>query len=135
MSSTGTFTSSTKKVKPSAVNSAPWAMFVHVHHACYVQSTAAFYSRTKVIAENSRLREDFRYVMDGGFYARLAEAGKTFHHVRQVVASFRLHGENASQRHLGRTKDMDAALDAERQHIESRAIHPFTGSRCSAIHI
>lgn len=109
------------------VNSAPWSMFVHVHHACYVQSTAAFYRRATVISENFRLRDDFRYVMDGEFYARLAAAGKKFLHLHQVVASFRLHGENASQRHLGKPRDMDEAVAAERQHIESRAIRRTHG--------
>jgi glycosyltransferase involved in cell wall biosynthesis len=109
------------------VNSAPWSMFSHVHHACYVQSTAAFYRNETVIAEGHRLREDFRYVMDGEFYARLASAGKQFQHIRIEIASFRLHGENASQRHLGKARDMDAALAAERQHIESRAIRRIYG--------
>jgi glycosyltransferase involved in cell wall biosynthesis len=109
------------------VKSAPWSMFAHVHHACYVQSTAAFYRNETVIAEGYSLREDFRYVMDGEFYARLASAGKKFQHIRIESASFRLHGENASQRHLGKTRDMDAALAAERQHIESRAIRRVHG--------
>ena len=109
------------------VNSVTWSMFVHVHHACYVQSTAAFYRRATVIAENFRLRPDFHYVMDGEFYARLATARKTFVHLRLVVASFRLHGGNASQRHLGKPRDMDEAIAAERQHIESRAIRRIHG--------
>lgn len=109
------------------VNSAPWSMFAHVHHACYVQSTAAFYRNETVIAEGHRLREDFRYVMDGEFYARLASVGKKFQHIRLEIASFRLHGENASQRHLGKARDMDSALAAERQHIESRAIRRIYG--------
>lgn len=109
------------------LNSAPWSMFVHVHHACYVQSTAAFYRKSTVIDAGFRLRPDFHYVMDGEFYARLAAAGKKFQHLRQVVASFRLHGENASQRHLGKPRDMDEALAAERQHIESRAIRRVHG--------
>lgn len=107
--------------------SAPWSMFAHVHHACYVQSTAAFYRKASVIDGGHPLREDFRYVMDGEFYARLAKDGKTFRHVRRVIASFRMHGENASQRHLGKPKDMDAAVAAERQHIESRAIRRVYG--------
>lgn len=109
------------------VNSAPWSMFAHVHHACYVQSTAAFYRNGTVIAAGHRLREDFRYVMDGEFYARLAGTGKKFQHVSMEIASFRLHGENASQRHLGKALDMDSALAAERQHIESRAIRRIYG--------
>ncbi len=109
------------------VHSAPWSMFAHVHHACYVQSTAAFYRSKTVIAEGQRLREDFRYVMDGEFYARLASEGRGFQHVRMEIASFRLHGENASQRHLGKARDMDAAFAAERQHSESRAIRRIYG--------
>jgi glycosyltransferase involved in cell wall biosynthesis len=109
------------------LHSAPWSMFSHVHHACYVQSTAAFYRKSTVIDAGHRLREDFRYVMDGEFYARLAMQGKTFQHVRRVIASFRMHGENASQRHLGKPSDMDAAVAAERQHIESRAIRRVYG--------
>jgi glycosyltransferase involved in cell wall biosynthesis len=109
------------------LRSAPWSMFTHVHHACYVQSTAAFYRKSTVIEAGHRLREDFRYVMDGEFYARLATQGKTFQHVRRVIASFRLHGENASQRHLGKATNMDEAVAAERQHIESRAIRRLYG--------
>jgi len=104
-----------------------WSAFVHVHHHCYVGSTAAFYRRSSVIAEGYRLREDFRYVMDGEFYARLAAAGKRFGHVAVNVADFRLHGGNASQRHLGKTRDMEIILAAERQHVESRAIRRAYG--------
>jgi len=104
-----------------------WSAFVHVHHHCYVGSTAAFYRRSSVIAEGYRLRRDFRYVMDGEFYARLAVAGKRFEHVPVNVADFRLHGGNASQRHLGKTRDMDTILAAERQHVESRAIRRAYG--------
>jgi hypothetical protein len=44
-----------------------------------------------------------------------------------VVADFRLHGSNASQRHLGISREMDAILAAERQHVESRAIRRAYG--------
>lgn len=104
-----------------------WSAFVHVHHHCYVGSTAAFYRRSSVIAEGHRLREDFRYVMDGEFYARLDAAGKRFEHVPLNIADFRLHGANASQRHLGKTRDMETILLAERQHVESRAIRRAYG--------
>ena len=104
-----------------------WSLFVHVHHHCYVGSTAAFYRNRTVIAEGYRLREDFRYVMDGEFYARLAESGKNIKHVRINVADFRMHGANASQRHLGKTRDLDTILAAERQHVESRAIRRAYG--------
>ena len=104
-----------------------WSRFVHVHHHCFIGSTAAFYRRATVIAEGNRLREDFRYVMDGEFYARLDAAGKRFERVPVTVADFRLHGANASQRHLGKTRDMEAILSAERQHVESRAIRRAYG--------
>ena len=109
------------------VKAPKWSSFVHVHHHCYVGSTAAFYRRSSVIAEGHRLREDFRYVMDGEFYARLHAAGKRFEHVAVNVADFRLHGANASQRHLGKTRDMENILAAERQHVESRAIRRAYG--------
>lgn len=108
--------------------SAPgWSRFIHVHHHCFIGSTAAFYRRATVLGEGHRLREDFRYVMDGEFYARLDAAGKRFEHIPVTVANFRLHGENASQRHLGKTRDMQKILAAERQHVESRAIRRAYG--------
>jgi hypothetical protein len=53
-----------------------------------------------------------------------------FEHLPRVLADFRLHGTNASMRHLGRTRDLDAILRAERQHIESRAIRRAHGITC-----
>lgn len=104
-----------------------WSMFVHVHHHCFVGSTAAFYRRQSVLDQGHRLRTDFRYVMDGEFYARLHAAGKRFEHVPVNVADFRMHGQNASQRHLGKTRNMETILAAERQHVESRAIRRAYG--------
>ena len=109
------------------IKSPRWSLFVHVHHHCYVGSTAAFYRRSSVIAQGHRLRTDFRYVMDGEFYARLHAAGKRFEHVPLNVADFRLHGGNASLRHLAKTRDMENILAAERQHVESRAIRRAYG--------
>jgi glycosyltransferase involved in cell wall biosynthesis len=104
-----------------------WSMFVHVHHHCYIGSTAAFYRRGSVIQAGFRLREDFHHVMDGEFYARLHQAGKRFEHVPVAVADFRVHGANASLRHLGKTRDLETILAAERQHVESRAIRRAYG--------
>lgn len=109
------------------IQSPSWSMFVHVHHHCFIGSTAAFYRRSTVMEEGHRLREDFRYVMDGEFYARLHTQGKQFEHMPVNAADFRLHGSNASQRHLGKTGDMDTILAAERQHVESRAIRRAYG--------
>ena len=104
-----------------------WSPFIHVHHCCYIGSTAAFYRRSTVIEAGHRLREDFRYVMDGEFYSRLDAAGLRFQHVPLTLADFRLHGGNTSMRHLGRTKDLNKILEAERQHVESRAIRRAHG--------
>jgi glycosyltransferase involved in cell wall biosynthesis len=112
---------------PRQVKSPRWSLFVHVHHHCYVGTTAAFYRKSSVIAEGHRLRPDFRYVMDGEFYARLHAAGKRFEHVPVKVADFRLHANNASQRNLGKSRDMAQILAAERQHVESRAIRRAYG--------
>lgn len=109
------------------MNVPEWSRFVHIHHHCYVPSTAAFYRKSTVLDEGHRLRKDFRYVMDGEFYARLDAMGKTFEHVAVPVADFRMHGGNASQRHLGKSRDMEVILAAERQHVESRAIRRAYG--------
>ncbi len=109
------------------VNSLPWSRFVHVHHHCFIGSTAAFYRRATVIDGGHRLRNDFRYVMDGEFYARLDAAGMRFGHVPVTVADFRMHGGNLSQRHLGKTRDMERILAAEKQFVESRAIRRAYG--------
>jgi len=104
-----------------------WSPFVHVHHCCYVGSTAAFYRRSSVLAAGHRLRNDFRYVMDGEFYARLHSTGMSFEKLPVNVADFRLHGANASMRHLKASKDIEEVLRAERQHVESRAIRRVHG--------
>jgi len=104
-----------------------WSPFVSVHHHCYIGSTAAFYRKETVIEKGYRLREDFHYVMDGEFYARLDAVGLSFQHVPLVLAEFRLHGTNASMKYLPRTRDMETILKAERQHVESRAIRRAHG--------
>ncbi len=109
------------------VKSLPWSRFVHVHHHCFIGSTAAFYRKSTVLDAGHRLRTDFRYVMDGEFYARLDAAGLQFQHVPVTVADFRLHGGNLSQRHLGKTREMEQILAAEKQFIESRAIRRAYG--------
>ena len=109
------------------VKSLPWSRFVHVHHHCFIGSTAAFHRKSTVLAAGHRLRTDFRYAMDGEFYARLDAAGLRFEHVPVTVADFRLHGGNLSQRHLGKTREMEQILAAEKQFIESRAIRRAHG--------
>ncbi len=106
-----------------------WSQFVSVHHCCYLPTTASFIRRKTVIEEGYRLREDFRYVMDGEFHARLDAAGKTFCYLPVVLADFRLHSGNRSLSTVVNSRDMNEAFVAEMQHTESRAIrrvHGFT---------
>ena len=110
-----------------AVRAPRWSRFVHVHHHCFIGSTAAFYRKSTIIDAGHRLRKDFKYVMDGEFYARLDAAGLRFERIDLNLADFRLHSTNASQRHLGKSRDMDTILAAERQHVESRAIRRAYG--------
>lgn len=109
------------------VTAPKWSRFVHIHHHCYIGSTAAFYRRASVIDTGHRLLEDFRYAMDSEFYARLDRAGLSFEHISRNLADFRMHGGNLSQRNLGSTSDMDRILAAERQFVESRAIRRAYG--------
>lgn len=109
------------------VTAPKWSRFVHVHHHCFVGSTAAFYRRSSVLDEGHRLRKDFKYAMDSEFYARLDDSGKKFEHIPANIAGFRMHGGNLSQRNLGKTRDIGKILAAERQYIESRAIRRVYG--------
>lgn len=109
------------------VKAPSWSSFVHIHHHCFIGSTAAFLRRQTTVSEGIRLREDFNYVMDGELYARLHSIGKTFRKIPLNIADFRLHESNTSQRHLKKTRDIDTILKAERQHIESRAIRRAFG--------
>ena len=109
------------------MNSPKWSLFVHVHHHCYIGSTAAFYRKSSVIDQNFRLREDFKYAMDSEFYARLHSNGKTFEHVSANLADFRLHGSNLSQNNRGNDRDLETLLKNERQNNESRAIRRAYG--------
>lgn len=104
-----------------------WSRFVHVHHHCFIGSTAAFYRKQSVIDAGHRLSRSFLYTMDSEFYVRLCDAGLRFEKIPVTVADFRMHGANLSQKHLGRTQDIGEALHAERQFAESRAIRRAHG--------
>lgn len=90
-------------------------------HLCYIASTATFYRRETVMAEGHLLNVRFKYVMDGEYYNRLIQAGKKFVYLPEVLADFRLHGNNLSHKHL-RAKSIDEQLDVQLQFAESRAI-------------
>lgn len=104
-----------------------WSPFVSVHHCCYVPSTACFIRRASVLAEGHRLHPEFRYLMDGEFYARLHAAGKSFVYMPVALADFRIHGANLSFSTDSASRDIDEVLKAERHHVESRAVRRTYG--------
>lgn len=87
---------------------------------CYIGSTATFYRRSTVIESGERLSLNFRYVMDGEFYARLASKGYKFYYLPRELADFRLHGNNLSMRNYG-VQDAEACLKLQKQFAETRA--------------
>lgn len=93
---------------------------------CYIGSTSCFYRRASTIDEGFFLNERFKYVMDGEYYNRLAYSGKEFQCYKHVVADFRMHGNNLSQKHL-ENKDIDGLMDQQLQFAESRAIRRAYG--------
>lgn len=93
---------------------------------CYIASTATFFRRETIMDEGYFLNQRFQYVMDGEFYNRLAANGKIFIPFRQLVADFRMHGSNLSQKHLLKS-GVDGLLDKQLQLAESRAIRRAYG--------
>jgi glycosyltransferase involved in cell wall biosynthesis len=87
---------------------------------CYIGSTATFIRKSTVIDAGERLNTNFRYVMDGEFYARLAAKKYRFTYLPRVLADFRLHGNNLSMRNYGKL-GVDACLNLQKQFSETRA--------------
>ena len=97
-----------------------------IHHGCYIASTALFLKRESTIAQGMLLNEDFRYVMDGEFYARLALAGKHFCALNLPLADFRLHDAALSARNYAQ-KSLDDELKRQKQHAEPAAVRRAYG--------
>lgn len=104
----------------------PFDRRILVQNGCYIGSTACFYRRVTTIAAGHLLDIDFGYCMDGEYYARLADLGKRFAYLPEVLADFRLHDESISQRSLGKD-DMKSVLRIQRQAAEPRAIRRIYG--------
>lgn len=98
------------------------------NHGCYIASTATFFRRSTIIDKGHLLNINFRSVMDGEYFCRLAAAGKRFEYLPKVLADFRLHAQSISQRNLGKD-DIDGVLAHQRQLAESRAIRRVYGVR------
>ena len=76
--------------------------------------------------EGLLLNDRFKCVMDGEYYNRLASLKKKFAYLPVVLADFRLHGDNISQKHLGKD-GVNQALSLQLQYAESRAIRRVYG--------
>jgi len=97
-----------------------------IHLGCFIGSTACFYRRATILDEGHLLNVNFKVVMDGEYYARLGKAGKRFHRHPEVLARFRLHGENLSHKNTD-AQTIDAILNYQRQIAESVAIRRAYG--------
>lgn len=93
---------------------------------CYIGSTSTFLRRKTIMDEGILLNDRFKYVMDGEYYNRLAEMDKTFRCFPKILADFRIHGSNISQKHL-KQKEINGVLDQQLQFAESRAIRRVYG--------
>lgn len=95
---------------------------------CYIGSTSTFYRNSTVISQGHHLNEDFKYVMDGEYYNRLASLGKKFVYFHTRLADFRIHGENLSFRHLS-CENASERLVLEKQYAESSTIRRTYGQQ------
>jgi len=98
------------------------------NYGCYIGSTSTFYRNSTVINEGHHLNVDYKYVMDGEYYNRLASLGKKFTYMHALLADFRIHGMNLSFRHKEVTNASEQ-LVLEHQYAESTAIRRIYGSR------
>ena len=108
----------------------PFSRGMIANYGCFLGSTATFFKVDTTVGEGIFLNENFRYVMDGEYFARLSAMGKRFAYLPRVIADFRLHGASISQRNLER-RDIDGVLAYQRQVAESRAIRRVYGIRLS----
>ena len=74
----------------------PFDLGMMIHYGPHIGSTACFFRRSTVISEGYLLNPQFRYNMDGEFYSRLGRAGKRFFYLPELLAGFRVHGQNVS---------------------------------------
>ena len=104
----------------------PFKKLMLAHLGCYIGSTSTFIRRDTVLDEGVFLNDRFKCVMDGEYYNRLAATGKKFVYFPRVIADFRLHGENISQRHFGKN-NIDDVLSLQLHLAESRSIRRCYG--------
>jgi glycosyltransferase involved in cell wall biosynthesis len=108
------------------ITAVPFDFRMLIQHGCYIGSTSCFYRRATTIDQGFLLDVEFKFCMDGEYYARLAAAGKRFLHMPMILADFRLHDQSISQGHL-RKKDLHGILSLQRQAAEPRSLRRFYG--------
>jgi len=104
----------------------PFQKMIFIHHGCYIGSTSTFLRKKTILDEGHLLNIHFKYAMDTEYYARLAILGKKFVYMKCILADFRMHGENISQRNLG-CIDVDGLLRLEQQRSEARSVRRAYG--------
>ncbi|MEI7909905.1 MAG: glycosyltransferase family 2 protein [Verrucomicrobiota bacterium] len=104
----------------------PFHKHMLIQYGCFIGSTACFYRRESTIDQGFLLDIDFKYCMDGEYYARLAVAGKRFAYLPLVLADFRLHGQSISQANLT-ARDIGGVLRMQHQIAEVRTIRRVYG--------
>ncbi|MDA7506534.1 glycosyltransferase [Akkermansiaceae bacterium] len=88
---------------------------------CYIGSTSTFYRNSTTVDQGIHLDVNFKYVMDGEYYNRLASLGKKFTYMHALLADFRIHGMNLSLRNK-QCINASERLILEKQYAESSAI-------------
>jgi glycosyltransferase involved in cell wall biosynthesis len=121
----------------------PVSRMMIVHYGPVIGSTACWYRKRTVMDEGFFVNENFHYNMDGEFYARLFSAGKKFVWMPDVLAAFRLHGANASEKQRIHDRSADGWLRMEKQWAEAISIrraygvtifnHPIADSLLDAV--
>jgi glycosyltransferase involved in cell wall biosynthesis len=104
----------------------PFDLRMMIYYGPYIGSTACFYRKQTVIDGGFLLAVDFRQCMDMEYYARLGRAGKVFRYCPEIIAAFRLHGDNTSFRHL-KASTIDEHLKRQKQIAESAAVRRCYG--------
>jgi len=109
-----------------AMKALPFSTNMVIEHGCYIASTSLFLRRETTIDEGFLLNEQFKYAMDGEYYARLGRAGKRFVNFNQPLADFRQHAAALSARKFD-DNSIDANLRRLHQSSEPTAVRRTYG--------
>ena len=104
----------------------PFDLRMLIHYGCYVGSNACYFRKRTTLDEGFLLDPNFRYVMDGEYFARLGRAGKRFVYLPEVLACFRVHGSNLSLSHAS-ARSVDEWLAFYKRQAETAAIRRAYG--------